>query len=143
MQTERGVSSKHGGGLEIIDCVLSIFFFEITRLFRQNRALYSKDQIQFKILYFFSRLKLSKVIDTDLRNESDVRCRPKARAVIDESSEEEEGDDDLCGLIRQMKVEVVGQLGAKCVNCKSKVRENLKFKNLYKALIEDIIKHVQ
>lgn len=31
-------------GLEIIDCVLAIFLFEIFRLFRSGRTLYSKDQ---------------------------------------------------------------------------------------------------
>lgn len=52
-------------GLEIVDCVLAIFIFELYRLFRSGRSLVSKDQFQFKILYFFSRLKLSKRIDTD------------------------------------------------------------------------------
>lgn len=52
-------------GLEIVDCVLAIFIFEIYRLFRSGRTLCSKDQFQFKILYFFSRLKLCKALDTD------------------------------------------------------------------------------
>jgi hypothetical protein len=31
------------GGLEIVDCVMAIFLFEIFRLFRSGRSLYSKD----------------------------------------------------------------------------------------------------
>ena len=31
------------GGLEIVDCVMAIFLFEIYRLFRSGRSLYSKD----------------------------------------------------------------------------------------------------
>ena len=34
---------KHNG-LELVDCVLSIFLFEIYRLFRSGKTLYSKDQ---------------------------------------------------------------------------------------------------
>ena len=57
------VDNPHG--LEIIDCVLSIFLFELTRAFRSstngNPAIYSKEQFTFKILHFFSTLRLSKL----------------------------------------------------------------------------------
>ena len=49
--------------MELIDCVLSIYLFELYRLFRSGKTLYCKDQFQFKILYFFSRLKTAKVIE--------------------------------------------------------------------------------
>ena len=43
IKLERGFSTDEKEGLEIIDCVMAIFFFEITRLFRQGKSLYSKD----------------------------------------------------------------------------------------------------
>lgn len=55
---------KSSTGLEIIDCVLAIFLFELTRAFRASvdgaSAIYSKDQFTFKILHFFSTLRLAK-----------------------------------------------------------------------------------
>lgn len=47
--------------LEIIDCVLAIFLFELTRVVRTGRTLYRRDQIQFQILHFFSNLKACRV----------------------------------------------------------------------------------
>ena len=39
-------------GIEIIDCILSIFLFEITRATRSD-AIFSKEQLSFKVLKFF------------------------------------------------------------------------------------------
>ena len=114
-------------GLEIIDCVLAILLFEIYRLFRAERVICSKNQIQFKILYFFSRLKLCQVFDPKVAN----IAQNKRRVINDDD------DDDLCGLIQELQVEV------ECENCKMKTKENVKFKNLYKRLIEDIMQGVE
>ena len=43
--TQDGFSLFNQNGLEIIDCVMSIFIFEIFRIFRAQKSLYSKDQI--------------------------------------------------------------------------------------------------
>lgn len=92
-------------GLEIIDCVLAIFHFEIYRLFRSGRSLYSKDQFQFKILYFFSRLKLGKVLDADKatgfmpdeNGDPELVRRRGGGASLDES--QSESDNEFCDLI--------------------------------------------
>ena len=59
---------KRGAGIEIIDCVLAIFLFELTRAFRSSvngqNTIYSKDQFVFKILHFFSSLRLAKETDS-------------------------------------------------------------------------------
>ena len=39
-------------GIEIIDCILSIFLFEITRATRSD-AIYSQEQLSYKVLKFF------------------------------------------------------------------------------------------
>lgn len=49
--------------LEIIDCVLAIFLFELTRVVRTGRALFRRDQFQFQVLHFFCNLKACKVIE--------------------------------------------------------------------------------
>ena len=133
-------------GLEIVDCVLAVFHFELYRLFRSGRGLFSKDQFQFKILYFFSRLKLSKTLDTvtgflpDENGDPELVRRHTRRSVDDVDTDD---DQDLCDLIDQLKVEV-GTCGKDptCVNCRVKTKENCKFKNLYKQLIEDIIRTI-
>lgn len=95
-------------GLEMADCVLSIFLFELFRLFRSGRTLYSKDQLQFKILYFFSRLKLAKPIDTEkggaclYNTQGDpelYRRRKSGHASLDEDSESDDESQELCELI--------------------------------------------
>lgn len=88
----------------MVDCVLSIYLFELFRLFRSGRTLYSKDQFQFKILYFFSRLKLAKSLDSDksgaclynTQGDPEVFRRRKSSADLDDSDDETH---ELCELI--------------------------------------------
>jgi len=92
------------GGLELIDCVLSIFLFELYRLFRSGKTLYSKDQFQFKILYFFSRLKTAKVVEDKSQVISacfgeDGDAEMVRRRGTASFSEDEEESNDLCELI--------------------------------------------
>ena len=84
--------------------MLSIFLFELYRLFRSGRSLYSKDQFQFKILYFFSRLKTAKVVEDRSQvvsaafdEEGEVEM-VRRRGMGSYSEEDEEGN-DLCELI--------------------------------------------
>ena len=56
-------------------------------------------------------------------------------------------EDDLCQLIDQLRVECKKGKNQSvpaepCVNCKMKTKENSKFVNLYKQLIEDIVKSI-
>lgn len=140
------------GGLEIVDCVMAIFLFEIYRLFRSGRSLYSKDQYQFKILYFFSRLKQSKVMEDKKQPLAGIYDENGDPEVVRKSAsnvQDSENEDDLCQLIDQLRVEC--KKGGKnnsssppqsCVNCRLKTKENTKFINLYKQLIEDIVKSI-
>lgn len=142
--------------MEIVDCVLSIFLFEIYRLFRSGRTLYSKEQFQFKILYFFSRLKTSKVLDDksmpiisacfDDNGDPEVLRRRRKDVTLDEDSSGSDNEGGLCELIDQLNLECSsGKKAAPlppCGNCRVKVKENLKFMNLYKHLIEDIVKNI-
>ena len=58
-----------------------------------------------------------------------------------------DNEDDLCQLIDQLRVECKKSGKNKnspqtCVNCRLKTKENSKFINLYKQLIEDIVKSI-
>ena len=137
------------GGLEIVDCVMAIFLFEIYRLFRSGRSLYSKDQYQFKILYFFSRLKQSKVMEDKRQAPAGIYDENGDPEVVRKSAStlhDSDNEDDLCQLIDQLRVECKksgkNNTPQTCVNCRLKTKENSKFINLYKQLIEDIVKSI-
>jgi len=49
--------------------------------------------------------------------------------------EEDDEDGELCDLIDRLEVDC-----ATCVNCRTQTKENSKFKNLYKQLIENIVR---
>ena len=84
-------------GLDVIDCVIGIFLFELTRAFRSSvngqNTIYSKDQFVYKILHFFSTLRLSKTLDEQrteaCENAEAKRLMRKRNRVIDEDSEED------------------------------------------------------
>jgi hypothetical protein len=110
LKIERAASHQEGGaaaayfnlqGLEIVDCVLSIFLFELYRQFRSGRSLHSKDQFQFKVLYFFSRLKSAKLFDAAPRGiDSPELVRRRHRmSAIEDSEGETESSQELCELI--------------------------------------------
>ena len=123
-------------GLEIVDCVLGVFLFEIYRLFRSGRSLFSKDQFQFKILYFFSRLQSGRLVDDKSTALFNTQGEPE---VIRRRSTSFKDDDDesLEEMIEQLNVEC-----GVCGNCSVKTKEDKKFKNLYKQLIEDIVRNI-
>jgi hypothetical protein len=138
--------------MELIDCVLSIYLFELYRLFRSGKTLYCKDQFQFKILYFFSRLKTAKVIEDksqvisacfDDNGDPEIIRRQGGRSYSLDGEDEEEDGNDLCDLIDQLKVECGKSKPSACENCRMKTKENMKFQNLYKQLIEDIVKNLE
>ena len=90
------------GGLEIVDCVMAIFLFEIYRLFRSGRSLYSKDQYQFKILYFFSRLKQSKVMEDKRQAPAGIYDENGDPEVVRKSGstlQDSDNEESLCDLI--------------------------------------------
>ena len=64
---EGAASEAKRQGLDVIDCVVAIFLFELTRAFRSSvngqNTIYSKDQFVYKILHFFSTLRLAKSLD--------------------------------------------------------------------------------
>ena len=109
--------------------------FEIYRLFRSGKSLVSKDQFQFKILYFFSRLNSARVVESNNEEGHPEVIRRKSKWQGNESEEEGDG---LCDLIDQLNVECKEH--DSCVNCRAKTKEDMKFKNLYKQLIEDIVR---
>jgi hypothetical protein len=108
--------------LEIIDCVLAIFLFEITRATKSCIA--SKDSFDFKILNFMSTLKLSKEV-------SEVERR---QAIEEDSAEDEDTDDPLSELIENMKLDEK-KTASYCQNCRIVTKENPNFKTVYKTLI--------
>jgi hypothetical protein len=154
--TEQGVPR-----LEIIDCVLAIFFFELTRAFKTSSngssAIYSKDQFTFKILHFFSTLRLAKAVkqnvsEVDVLDPFGENKKHRQRGVIEEDSEEDLATDDedsfelLDNLIQQMEQSVAHQDAKQllrqhksCANCKLELQENQNLKTLYKTLIENVI----
>jgi hypothetical protein len=50
-------------------------------------------------------------------------------------NEEDDEDGELCDLIDRLEIDC-----ATCFNCRTQTKENVKFKNLYKQLIEDIVR---
>jgi len=85
----------------VVDCVLAIFLFELTRAFRSSvngqNTIYSKDQFVFKILHFFSTLRLSKPKnegqDGGASGAANQLMRRRGR-IIDEDSAEDDDDDE-------------------------------------------------
>ena len=108
--------------LEIIDCVLAIFLFEITRATKS--CILTKDSFEFKVLNFMSTLKLAKEVSTVERRQ----------AIEEDSAEDEETDDPLSDLIENMKLDEKKSTSC-CQNCKIVTKENPNFKTVYKTLI--------
>jgi hypothetical protein len=130
--------------VEIIDCVLSIFFFELTRAFRASMdgmaAIYSKDQFTFKIVHFFSTLKLAKPC---VDGAAELFTSGK-KVIVEDSdedvvTEDEDSADPLSHLIAKLKHTRIKEGQAECANCLLTVQENPNFKTLYKTLIESVI----
>lgn len=132
----------------MIDCVLAIFLFELTRAFRSSvngqNTIYSKDQFVFKILHFFSTLRLAKSLDDHTAEKKDnadaQRLMRRRNRAIDEDSAEDEATDiggDLDELIDNMQRASIDERA--CGNCRTKTAEISNFKVLYKTLIETVI----
>ena len=87
----------------MIDCVIAIFLFELTRAFRSSvngqNTIYSKDQFVYKILHFFSTLRLAKSKDEhqkeELENAEARRLMRRRNRVIEEDSAEDEAETDV------------------------------------------------
>jgi len=93
--------------LEIIDCIMAIFLFEMTRTTKCG-SLVNKDQLQYKILHFFTSL-------------TPVNPTTYQKDTIDEMTDERTEDSLLSQLIEDMS------LTSECHNCKQKLRENSNF----------------
>ena len=93
--------------LEIIDCIMAIFLFEMTRTTKCG-SLVNKDQLQYKILHFFTSL-------------TPVNPTTYQKDTIDEMTDERTEDSLLSQLIEDMS------LTSECYNCKQKLRENSNF----------------
>jgi hypothetical protein len=52
-------SSRDTSKLDVVDCVLAIMMFEMTRAIK-NQTLVSKDKLPYKITHLFSTLKAAK-----------------------------------------------------------------------------------
>lgn len=133
-------------GLDVIDCVLAIFLFELTRAFRSSvngqNTIYSKDQFVYKILHFFSTLRLAKSLDEKNAEKKENAAaeklmRKKNRAIEEDSGEDEATDDGLDELIDGMQRASIDERA--CANCRTKTAEISNFKVLYKTLIETVI----
>jgi hypothetical protein len=115
---------------ELIDAVLSVMLFELKRVARDSRLLTSKDQLQFKILKYFSLMRLTK---EDRAKE--LERQAKLEKVIEESevasaSQVEQGT--TAHIQRH-------QESQKCGACSADLRPDERFKELYKGLIENIL----
>ena len=107
--------------MEVIDCVLAIFLFELTRAFRSSvngqNTIYSKDQFVFKILHFFTTLRLAKTKQEVLKNGQDCTelssskarrlMRKRNRAIEEDSAEDleestDEAEEELTALIESI-----------------------------------------
>ena len=150
--SQRRESDPGKSNLEVIDCVLAIFLFELTRAFRASTggqsAIYSKDQFTYKILHFFSTLRLAKEVDHEPKeganNQAAQKLLRRRTRVIEEDSDEDlletDADDEkdaLGELITGMKLAAINE--DSCLNCKLATHEISNFKVLYKTLIETVI----
>ena len=172
LKPQTPVRNLEKSSLEIIDCVLAIFLFELTRVVRTGRTLYRRDQLQFQILHFFSNLKACRVKESG-RQKAAGREQAAFDDQFDIEEDMEENDDSeggssseseqqcLSQLISKLKVEceesIVHNLSAvaagdkvdnarkfgapdKCKNCQCEISESKAFVNLYKRLVEDVLK---
>lgn len=134
--------------------MLAIMLFELTRAFRSSTdgvsAIYSKDQFTFKILHFFSTLRLAKPYadGKHLEGPTDVidpfGGRRRERVIAEDSeedllTEDEDSGDPLTSLIAQLKHASLHDKQGGCANCRLRVEENANFRTLYKTLIENVI----
>lgn len=105
--------------VEIVDCILAIFLFVITRA--TKTGITAKDSFDFKVLNFMSTLRLSKEVSA-------------VDKVDEDSNEDLETDDQLSDLIDNIQLEERKDSGY-CQNCKIVTKENPNFTTLYKTLI--------
>ena len=121
---------------DILDCILAICMFELTRVVKAGHIMFRKDQFQFQIAHCFTHLKNPKIKEKNYNNfELDDGQQ-------DESGEELEGM-NISNLIKKMEATFM-----KChtpkkqkESCKCVLVESLpSFENLYKRLISMIMK---
>ena len=147
LRQESDICTVKSSGLDVIDCVIAIFLFELTRAFRSSvngsNTIYSKDQFVYKILHFFSTLRLAKTkeehrADAKQNEQAERIMRRKNRVIDEDSAEDEETDDgrldELIDGIQQVSLNEKA-----CSNCRTKTQEVTNFKVLYKTLIETVI----
>jgi len=115
--------SKERAGLEVIDCILAIFLFELTRAFKASNdgysAINSKDQFTFKILHFFSTLRLAKPCIAEKHQDNLFNGR---KVIVEDSeedvvTEDEDSGDPLTLLIQQLKQTSFKDPNSECANC--------------------------
>jgi hypothetical protein len=83
--TYSGKNSHTVQTLDIIDCIMAICFFELSRVFKSGRVITSKHDVAFKIVHYFSNLKLAKEIDAKTKVDF---CRKES--VLTQVDEEDE-----------------------------------------------------
>ena len=113
---------KSNETLDVIDCIMAIFLFELSRVAKQG-SLVTKDQIQFKILDFFTNLKKT-------------RSFAEVREEIREDTDEDICTDDskLSKMIDSLELD-----DRQCKNCLLTLKENQNFKTLYKSAVQQIL----
>lgn len=160
-----------GNSLELIDCILGIFLFELTRVVRTGRTLFRRDQFQFQVLHFFSHLKACKPIEKAFNFAEDDSTQISKQHLQDDSPSRSSrssslGSEDLSQLISTMKLECEESIfqnlsgckdggegdnieqprparrlqPAQCKNCLVDINQSKAFTNLYKRLVDDILK---
>jgi len=99
-------------GVDLIDCVLAIFLFELTRVYSSGIPVCNKEQFHYKLMRFFFKKRKFKEEKGDKRR------------TLAESDDEEETE--------------VPKSSGGCGNCLLKGGQDKKFRNLYKETIEGI-----
>jgi hypothetical protein len=154
--TESNISSKENQ-LDLIDSVLAIYLFEVTRITRSGKHLYRKDQFQYQVLHFFNSLKSCKAKEplpdptlsafSQLHTQELLKNKNRHRIDrIEEESEASEQDsdkelDELISGMQEMECTSSAQSSLqKCHLCTLDTKPSKAFVSLYKHLVNEILK---
>lgn len=142
--------------LELIDCVLAIFLFEISRVVKTGKHLFKREQFQYQVLHLFTNLKTCKLSDKQVHQileepdsqlcsqdrDDDLRITEEGDLPTEDGSSEEDSDAKIDDLIEQINSTSRPRYNEvnKCPSCLKNPTQSKAFISIYKNLVDDILK---
>ena len=139
--------------LDLIECVLAIFLFEISRVVKTGKHLFKREQFQYQVLHLFTNLRTCKLSDDKppILEEAESQIGSQERGddlrvtndeAFSDSSSEEDSDAKLDDLIEQINSTGRPRYNGlnKCPSCLKNPTQSKAFISIYKNLVDDILK---